>query len=53
MECGNTSPISAPLGCFEEQHYPIKYWADVWCKSPKTVREWFREEYGPGILCVE
>ncbi len=35
---------------FEEQHFPTVYWARRWGFSPKTVREWFREEYGPGIL---
>jgi hypothetical protein len=27
------------------------HWASLWGKSPKAVREWFREEFGPGI-CV-
>ena len=35
---------------FEERHYPITYWARLWGFSPKTVREWFRDEYGAGIL---
>jgi hypothetical protein len=35
---------------FEERHCPIAYWARLWGFSQKTVREWFREEYGPGIL---
>jgi hypothetical protein len=35
---------------FEEQHFPVSYWARQWGFSPKTVREWFRDEYGPGIL---
>jgi len=35
---------------FEEQHFPISYWAHRWGFSEKTVREWFRDEYGPGIL---
>ena len=35
---------------FEEQHYSVAYWARRWNFSPKTVREWFRDEYGPGIL---
>jgi hypothetical protein len=35
---------------FEEQHFPIRYWAQRWGFSEKTVREWFRDEYGPGIL---
>jgi hypothetical protein len=35
---------------FEEQHYSIRYWALRWSFSKKTVREWFRDEHGPGIL---
>lgn len=35
---------------FEEQHFSIRYWAGRWGFSEKTVRDWFREEYGPGIL---
>lgn len=35
---------------FEERHYPVVYWARLWGFSPKTIREWFRDEYGPGIL---
>jgi len=35
---------------FEEQHFPIRYWAQRWGFSEKTVRDWVREEYGPGIL---
>jgi hypothetical protein len=35
---------------FEEQHFPIAYWARRWGFSEKTVRDWFRDEYGPGIL---
>jgi hypothetical protein len=35
---------------FEEQHHPIRYWAQRWGFSAKTVREWFRDEPGPGIL---
>jgi hypothetical protein len=35
---------------FEEQHYPIRYWAGRWGFSAKTIREWFRDEYGQGIL---
>ena len=40
----------APLQPFEEPHYPVTYWAGLWGFSPKTVREWFRDEFGPGIL---
>ena len=39
----------APLAC-EERHYPAAHWARLWGFSPKTVREWFRDDYGPGIL---
>ena len=35
---------------FEERHFPIAYWARLWGFSAKTVREWFRDEFGPGIL---
>ena len=35
---------------FEEQHFPTSYWAARWGFSAKTIREWFRDEYGPGIL---
>jgi len=42
-------PVSAPLP-WEERHYPAAYWAGIWGFSTKTVREWFREEYGAGIL---
>ena len=35
---------------FEEQHFPVRYWAKRWGFGEKTVREWFRDEYGPGIL---
>lgn len=35
---------------FEEMHYPVRYWAERWGFSVKTVREWFRSEFGPGIL---
>jgi hypothetical protein len=39
-----------PLEPFEEPHYPVMFWAAKWGFSAKTVREWFRDEYGPGIL---
>jgi hypothetical protein len=35
---------------FEEQHFPISYWARRWGFSVKTVREWFRDEYCAGIV---
>lgn len=40
-------PIERP---FEEQHFPVAYWARSWGFSEKTVHEWFRDEFGPGIL---
>jgi hypothetical protein len=43
-------PESGLPRVFEEQHYPTGYWATRWGFSPKTIREWFRDEYGPGIL---
>jgi predicted site-specific integrase-resolvase len=42
--------VGGGLRPFEEAHYPIAYWAKRWGFSPKTVREWLRDEYGPGIL---
>jgi hypothetical protein len=45
----HASAVSAPPA-FEEQHYPVAYWARLWGFSRKTVRDWFRDEYGPGIL---
>jgi hypothetical protein len=44
-----TQLVAAPLAC-EEQHYPATYWARIWGFSAKTVREWFRDEYGAGVL---
>ena len=38
------------LEAHQEQHYSIRHWARRWGFSEKTVREWFRDEYGPGIL---
>jgi hypothetical protein len=35
---------------FEETHFSVSYWAERWGFSGKTVREWFRDEYSPGIL---
>ena len=45
-------PVSVPPS-FEEQHYPIAHWARLWGFSQKTVRDWFRDEYGAGILRQE
>ena len=44
-----SSQTSAQSAC-AERHYPIAYWARLWGFSAKTVREWFRDECGPGIL---
>jgi hypothetical protein len=33
-----------------ERHFCVRYWSELWGFSVKTVREWFRDEYGPGIL---
>jgi hypothetical protein len=41
---------SRSLKTFEEQHFSIQYWAQRWGFSEKTVREWFRDEFGSGIL---
>jgi hypothetical protein len=41
-------PMSAVA--FDEQHFPVRYWAQRWGFSEKTVRDWFRDEYGGGIL---
>jgi hypothetical protein len=46
----DTCVPSLEIRPFEEQHYPITYWAKRWGFSAKTVRDWFRDEYGPGIL---
>lgn len=46
------TPVAA-LDPFEEQHFPVTYWAARWGFSAKTVREWFNDEYGPGILRQE
>ena len=44
-----TLPSVAAHAC-EERHHPVGHWARLWGFSPKTVRDWFRDEYGPGIL---
>ena len=41
--------VSAPRAS-DEQHYPCTHWARLWGFSGKTVRDWFRDEFGPGIL---
>src|SRR5260370_42043192 len=45
----HASAVSATQA-FEERHYPVAYWARTWGFSAKTVREWFRGEFGLGIL---
>ena len=50
IEPGQSPDLNPALQPFEERHYPIPYWARLWGFSSKTVREWFRDEYGPGIL---
>jgi hypothetical protein len=40
----------SPIESCEEQHFPIRYWSHRWGFSEKTIRDWFRDEYGPGIL---
>ncbi|HYL36595.1 MAG TPA: hypothetical protein VEV17_11835 [Bryobacteraceae bacterium] len=50
VEHRQNTPLASGSQGFEECHYPVAYWARLWGFSPKTVREWFREEYGPGIL---
>jgi hypothetical protein len=47
---GGQDNEGAALKSFEEQHYPAAHWARLWGFSTKTIREWFREEVGPGIL---
>lgn len=42
--------LAATPQAFEEQHFPIRHWAGRWGFSEKTVRDWFRDECGPGIL---
>jgi len=49
-ENGRPEAAVAAPAAFQEQHFPIRYWARRWGFSEKTVREWFRDEYGPGIL---
>jgi hypothetical protein len=43
-------PTSIPKA-FEEQHNAIDYWSRRWGFSAKTVREWFRREYGQEAKC--
>jgi hypothetical protein len=48
---GRAGPTQVPvLNPCEEQHYPVVHWAKRWGFSAKTLREWFQDEFGPGIL---
>jgi hypothetical protein len=49
-EGSEVSPQIPGLQPFEEQHFPVAHWARRWGFSEKTIREWFRDEDGPGIL---
>jgi hypothetical protein len=50
IDQGQSAEASSRLRAFEERHYPVEHWARLWGFSSKTVREWFRDEEGPGIL---
>ena len=50
IEQNRQATSGSPTPAFEERHYPITYWARLWGFSGKTIREWFRDEFGPGIL---
>jgi hypothetical protein len=50
IEQSQHAPQSSAPQPFEERHFPVRYWAGRWGFSAKTIREWFRDEYGPGIL---
>ena len=49
-ECSDACATSLKTQPFEKQHYAISYWASRWGFSAKILREWFRDEYGSGIL---
>jgi hypothetical protein len=50
IEQSDGAPAASALRACEERHYPSAHWARLWGFSVKTLREWFRDEYGPGIL---
>jgi hypothetical protein len=50
VELNKPDTHDPPVRAFEEHHFPVAYWARLWGFSSKTIREWFREESGPGIL---
>ena len=37
---------------FLEPHHGVAYWSELWALSAKTIRSWFRDEHGPGILRI-
>jgi hypothetical protein len=39
---------NAPAEPFEERHFPVAHWARLWGFSEKTIREWFRDDFGAG-----
>lgn len=47
---GSVQTEQISRAAFEETHFAVSYWARLWGFSTKTVRDWFRDEYGPGIL---
>jgi hypothetical protein len=42
--------VQAESQPFTECHFPVAHWSKLWGFSAKTIREWFQDEYGPGIL---
>jgi hypothetical protein len=49
----SSSDALTAMPAFQEMHYPPRYWAARWGFKEKKIREWFRHEYGPGILREE
>lgn len=49
-DCHSNTELAPTQQGFTESHFSIGHWAQLWGFSVKTVREWFRDEYGPGIL---
>jgi hypothetical protein len=50
IDQGQSHHAVAVAEAFQEPHYPVSYWASRWGFSAKTIRIWFRDEYGVGIL---
>ncbi len=50
MSLPQTNQSTSVQSAYTEMHFPVRYWAELWGFSLKTIREWFRDEYGPGIL---